>query len=711
MSADNGYRYIDREKSWLAFNARVLQEAADESVPLLERLRFIGIFSNNLDEFFRVRFAAVRRLSLSGVSGEKILGGISAQQLVKDITEIVIKQQAESLRILRLIEDELVKQNIIIIDETEVTGEHENFVKDFFIQKISPELVTIILNDLAEFPLLKDTSGYLAVKLVMKTEQKPSILGLVKPKQEIRYAIIEIPKNTNRIVELPSKDGKQYLMLLDDVIRYNLSSIFNIFDYESISAHMIKITRDAQLDIDSDMSKSMLEKIATSVKDRRIGEPVRFVYDQSIGKDTLKFFLDKMGIHASDGIIPGGRYHNRRDYMNFPNLGRFDLLYQPKTPLPVEGLSLDGSILNRIAQKDYLINAPFQSFSYLIKFLREAALDPKVTAIKITLYRLAKNSQIVSSLINAAKNGKKVTVQIELQARFDEASNISYAEQMQQEGIELIFGIKGLKVHSKICVIDRVENGKVKRYGFISTGNFNETTAKIYTDLTLFTSHQQILKDVAKIFDFFDVNYRLHRYKHLIVSPHYTRSKFYKLIDREINNAIAGRPAYMNLKMNSLSDTAMIDKLYEASNAGVKIKLQVRGICSLIPGVKGMSENIEAISIVDYLLEHTRCYIFCNNDDPEVFISSADFMTRNLDGRVEVTCPIYDADIKKQIIDTFNVGWKGNVKARYHSEKFDNKYRIRKEGEPVFRAQFETYNYYRDRLDFCEIPAKNKINS
>ena len=711
MSTDNGYRYIDREKSWLAFNARVLQEAADESVPLLERLRFIGIFSNNLDEFFRVRFAAVRRLSLSGVSGEKILGGITAQQLVKDITEIVIKQQAESLRVLRLIEEELVRQNIIIIDETEVTGEHENYVKDFFIQKVSPELVTIILNDLAEFPLLKDTSGYLAVKLVMKPEQKPSILGLVKPKPEIRYAIIEIPKNTNRIVELPHKDGKQYLMLLDDVIRYNLSSIFNIFEYESISAHMIKITRDAQLDIDSDMSKSMLEKIATSVKDRRIGEPVRFVYDQSIGKDTLKFFLDKMGIHATDGIIPGGRYHNRRDYMNFPNLGRFDLLYQPRTPLPVEGLSLDGSILNRIAQKDYLINAPFQSFSYLIKFLREAALDPKVTAIKITLYRLAKNSQIISSLINAAKNGKKVTVQIELQARFDEASNISYAEQMQQEGIELIFGIKGLKVHSKICVIDRMEEGKIKRYGFISTGNFNETTAKIYTDLTLFTSHQQILKDVAKIFDFFDVNYRLHRYKHLIVSPHYTRSKFYKLIDREINNAIAGRPAYMNLKMNSLSDNAMIDKLYEASNAGVKIKLQVRGICSLIPGVKGMSENIEAISIVDYLLEHTRCYIFCNNDDPEVYISSADFMTRNLDGRVEVTCPIYDADIKKQIIDTFNVGWKGNVKARYHSEKFDNKYRIRKEGEPVFRAQFETYNYYRNRLDFCELPAKNKIIS
>ena len=700
MSTDSRFRYIDREKSWLAFNARVLQEAADEAVPLLERLRFIGIFSNNLDEFFRVRFAAIRRLSLSGQTGEKILGGISAQQLVKDITEIVIKQQSESLRVLNKIEKELVKQNIIIIDENEVSGEHENFIKDFFIQKISPELVTIILNDLAEFPLLKDTSGYLAVKLVMKSEQKSGMLSLVKKaKPEVRYAIIEIPKNTNRIVELPNKDGKQYLIMLDDLIRYNLSSIFNIFDYESISAHMIKITRDAQLDIDSDMSKSMLEKIATSVKDRRIGEPVRFVYDEHIGKDTLKFFLSKMGIDASDGVIPGGRYHNRRDYMNFPNLGRFDLLYPPRVPLPVEGLSLDGSLLNKIAKKDYLINAPFQSFSYLIKFLREAALDPKVTSIKITLYRLAKNSQIVSSLINAAKNGKKVTVQIELQARFDEASNISYAEQMQQEGIELIFGIKGLKVHSKICLIDRIEDGKLKRYGFISTGNFNESTAKIYTDLTLFTSHQQILKDVSKIFDFFDVNYRIHRYKHLIVSPHYTRSRFYKLIDREINNATLGRPAYINLKMNSISDYPIIDKLYEASNAGVKIKLQVRGICSLIPGVKGMSENIEAVSIVDYFLEHTRSYIFCNNDDPEVYISSADFMTRNLDGRVEVTCPIYDEEIKKQIIDTFNIGWKGNVKARYHSEKFENKYRVRAEDEPIFRAQHQTYNYYKDRLE------------
>ncbi len=687
-------KYIDREKSWLAFNARVLQEAGDDAVPLLDRLRFLGIFSNNLDEFFRVRFAAIRRLSLSGISGEKLLGGVSAEQLLKEITQIVIQQQSESLRILSIIEKKLEAENIFMINENEITEEHKDFIKDFFIQKVSPALVTIILNDLAEFPLLKDTSGYLAVKLVMnKLAPKKSILDIVKAKKETTYAVIEIPKTLNRFVVLPQKDGKNYIIFLDDVIRHNLHSIFSIFDYESISAHMIKITRDAQLEIDSDLSKSMMEKIATSVKDRRIGEPVRFVYDQQIGKDTLKFFLSKMHIDQSDSIIPGGRYHNRRDYMNFPNLGRFDLLYKTNEPLPVSDLSLEGSMLEKISKKDYLINAPYQSFSYLIKFLREAALDPKVTTIKITLYRLAKNSQIISSLINAAKNGKKVTVQIELQARFDEASNISYAEQMQTEGINLIFGIKGLKVHSKVCVIERIQDGKLKRYGLVSTGNFNESTAKVYTDVTLFTSHDQILKDINKIFDFFDVNFRVYRYKHLIVSPHYTRSRLYKLIDREIFNAKIGSEAFIKLKMNSLSDFEMIDRLYEASRAGVKIQLQIRGICSLIPGVKGMSENIEAISIVDNYLEHIRVFIFGNKGEPDVYISSADFMTRNLDGRVEVTCPIYDPDIKQELIDVFNIGWRGNVKARFHSANLDNKYRVRGQ-DPVFRAQLETYNYY-----------------
>lgn len=684
--------YIDREKSWLTFNARVLQEANDANVPLLDRFRFLGIFSNNLDEFFRVRYAAIRRMSLESAESEKILG-VKAEQLLKEITEIVIEQQSESLRILNEIEKKLELENIFIINEKDISKEQENFIHDYFIQKVSPALVTIMLNDLEEFPLLKDTSGYLAVKLVMNGSE----LFNNKAK-EFRYAVVEIPNTINRFVVLPSNSEKQYIILLDDVIRYNLNNIFNIFDYESISAHMIKITRDAQLEFDSDLSKSLIEKISSSVKDRRVGEPVRFVYDQAIGKDTLDFFLRGMRIDSSDSIIPGGRYHNRRDYMSFPNLGRYDLLYRENVPLPISGLSLEGSILEKIKKKDYLLYAPYQSFSYIIKFLREAALDPKVASIKITLYRLAKNSQIVSSLINAAKNGKKVTVQIELQARFDEESNISYSEQMQTEGIELIFGVKGLKVHSKICVIERIEDGKVKRYGLISTGNFNENSAKVYTDVTLFTSNTEILKDASKIFDFFDVNYRVHRYKHLIVSPHYTRGKFNKLIEREISNALLGKEAYIKLKMNSISDFKMTDKLYEASNAGVKIQLIIRGICCLIPGIKGLSENIEAISIVDNYLEHSRIYIFANGGDPDVFISSADFMTRNLDARVEVTCPIYDEDIKKELIETFEIGWKANVKARIHSNDLANKYRRRGDEKP-FRAQLEMYNYYQMKLD------------
>ena len=663
--------YIDREKSWLAFNARVLQEAADENVPLLDRLRFLGIFSNNLDEFFRVRYAAIRRMTIEKIDTKPILGDISAEQLLKDITEIVIDHQSESLRILNDIEKKLEKQGIYIVNEKQINTDQKAYVKDFFIQKVSPELVTIMLNDLVEFPLIKDTSGYLAVKLVMN-ENKTGLISQLLSDKEIRYAIVEIPKTINRFVVLPSNSEKQYIILLDDVIRYSLDHIFNIFDYESIDAHMIKITRDAQLEFDSDLSKSLIEKISYSVKERRVGEPVRFVYDQAIDKDTLEFFLNRMKIDSSDCIIPGGRYHNRRDYMDFPNLGRYDLLYNQNVPLPIQGLSLDGSMLQSIKEKDYLLHAPYQSFSYVIRFLREAALDPKVQSIKITLYRLSKNSQIVSSLVNAAKNGKKVTVQIELQARFDEASNISYAELMQEEGINLIFGVKGLKVHSKICLVERLEDDEIKRYGFVSTGNFSEASAKLYTDVTLFTSDSRILKDMSKVFEFFEVNYRVHRYKHLIVSPHYTRSRFVKLLDREIKNASEGKPAYINLKMNSLSDYKMIDKLYDASNAGVKIKLIIRGICCLVPGLKNYSENIEAISIVDNYLEHSRVFIFGNNNDPEVFISSADFMTRNIDARVEATCPIYDQEIKQDLIDTFEIGWKANVKARYHSDKFDN---------------------------------------
>ncbi|HKJ48494.1 MAG TPA: polyphosphate kinase 1, partial [Christiangramia sp.] len=659
-------RYINRELSWLSFNARVLQEAADETVPLIERLRFLGIFSNNLDEFFKVRYATVKRIDLAGKAGKKVLGGIKANKLLEEITKIVIDQQSESLKILDDIQTKLKAHNINIINENEVTQSQKEFIKNFFLSKVSPALVTIILNDLPEMPSLKDSAAYLAVKMVM-TEDKEPVPGLPKiigrKVNEKRYVLIEIPRNIERFVVLPEENGKQYVILLDDLIRYNLNTIFNIFKYESLSAHMIKITRDAELDLDSDLSKSFIEKISDSVKDRIKGDPVRFVYDKNIDSDTLTYLMNKMGIDATDSIIPGGRYHNRRDYMDFPSLGGPELQYEVREPLPIPGLILQTSVLKGIANKDYLLYTPYQSFAYVVKFLREAALDPKVKSIKITIYRLAKISHIASSLINAVKNGKKVTVQIELRARFDEVANIRYAEQMQEEGVNLIFGVPGLKVHCKTCVIEREEDGKLRRYGFISTGNFNENTSRVYTDYTLFTADPEILKEVNMVFDFFETNYKVNKYKHLIVSPHYTRNVIYNLIQNEIDNAKNGKPSGIRLKLNSLSDNGVIEKLYTASKAGVKIKLLVRGICCLVPGVEGLSENIEAISIVDKFLEHPRVFIFENNNDAKVYISSADFMTRNLDQRVEISCPIYDADIKQELIETFDISWNDNVKA------------------------------------------------
>jgi polyphosphate kinase len=629
-------QYRNRELSWLQFNARVLQEAEDESVPLIERLRFLGIFSNNLDEFFKVRYATIKRIVEAGKGGRSFLGGISAKELLEEITQTVIQQQSTSLNILRKIQEELRKENIFIINENEVTPSQGKFISDYFIQKVSPALVTIMIGELDEFPSLKDSAAYLAVTMEMSQEDE-----MFETKNN--YALIEIPKVIDRFVELPPDGDKQYIILLDDLIRHCLHNIFSIFKYKSISAHMIKITRDAELDIDSDLSRSFIDKISKSVKNRSTGDPVRFVYDKSIHKKTLFYLLDK------------------------------------------------------IATKDYLLYAPYQSFSYVVKFLREAALDPNVKSIKITIYRLAQVSHIASSLINARKNGKEVTVQIELQARFDEEANISYAEQMQSEGVHLIFGVSGLKVHCKACLIERLEHEKVKRYAVVSTGNFNESTAKIYTDYTLFTSDQKICKEINKVFDFFEVNYKIKKYRHLIVSPHYTRNALYGLIDAEIKNRREGMPSGIKLKLNSLSDFKMIDKLYEASRAGVPIKLIVRGICCLIPGVKGMSENIEAISIVDKYLEHPRLFIFENGGDPKIYISSADFMGRNLDNRVEITCPVYDAEIKKELDDTFEISWADNVKARIIAGKSKNAYR--RNDKPKVRSQFELYEYYKRKLN------------
>ncbi len=681
-------KYVNRELSWLNFNERVLQEAADPSVPLLERLRFIGIFSNNLDEFFKVRYATVKRISEAGKGGKKALGVYRADELLEMITREVIKQQSESLLILEQIYLKLEDENIYVLNETEIIyPKHIDFVKEFYIEHVSPALMTIVLNDDTPMPRLKDSAAYLAIK--MKISDSENL-----------YALLEIPRSIDRFVVLPKVGDKDCIIILDNLIRYNLESIFDIFKYESIEAHMIKITRDAELDIESDLGVSFLEKLSKSVKNRVDGDPVRFIYDKTISNDTLEYLMQKMRIEKNDSVIPGGRYHFRKDYMDFPDMNRKDLLYTKDKPLAIKDLSLNDSLFDKISRKDYLQYTPYHTFSYIIKFLREAALDPKVKTIKITIYRLAKISHITSSLINAAKNGKEVVVQIELQARFDEASNMEYAKKMQDEGVKLIFGVKGLKVHSKVCLVERLENKKIKFYGFISTGNFNSSTAKIYTDYTLFTSNQQILKDLKKVFNFLKTNYIVNKYKHLLVSPHYAKNAFIGLIDKQINRSLEGKSAAIKLKLNSITSYKMVDKLYEASRAGVKIQMIIRGVCCLIPGVKGMSENINAISIVDKYLEHPRMMIFGPEGDEEVYISSSDWMTRNLDNRVEVTCPIYSEDIKKELIDTFNICWKDNIKARVFSIENNNQYRDI--NEKPFRSQLKTYEYYVNKITVVE---------
>ncbi len=677
----NSIKYINREISWLDFNLRVLEEASDKNVPLLERLRFVGIFSNNLDEFFQVRYSTVQRIAQSEKSGKKVLGGTNARELLKNITEKVIIQQKKSDEILKKIQNELKNENIIFINENEVLDNQIEFLNEYFIKNVSPSLVTTILSD--EFNQdFSNNIAFLAIKLDLNKNNN------------YQFATIEIPSELNRFIVLPKLNGNQYIMILDDLIRFHFKMIFNFFDYKSIESHMIKVTRNAELDMEGDLSKSYINKIMESVKERTLAEPVRLVYDKEISSQTLRVLMKKILIDSTDSLIPGGRYHHRRDYMNFPRLNRPDLHYKKMNPLTIKGLSLKSSIIKAINSKDYLINTPYHTFSYVIKFLRESALDPDVKSIKITIYRLSKISNVVSSLINAARNGKKVLVQIELQARFDETNNILYAEQLKDAGVEIIFGVPGLKVHSKICVIEKVINNSKKRYGFISTGNLNEDTASLYTDYILFTSNQNILKESNRIFNFLQVNYKLKKYKHLIVSPHYTKNKLIKLIDNEIQNKKNNLPSGIKLKLNAITNFQIIDKLYEASCHGVKIKMIVRGICCLIPGLKNLSENIEVISIIDRFLEHSRVYIFENSGDNSVYISSADFMTRNIENRVEVATPIYDKLLKKQINDVFEIAWNDNVKARFVN-RAKSKDIIKPSSSDKLRSQWSTYDYYK----------------
>jgi len=671
-------KYLNREISWLDFNARVLQEASDKKVPIIERLRFLGIFSNNLDEFFQVRYATVKRIAESEV--DKFDGkNKNAINLLDQITNKVIKLQTKSSMILDSIQSSLKKEGIYFINENEVKQSQKEFLKDFFLREISPALVTIILSKRKKYDFT-DNKAFLITKMMFKEHDNI-------------HAIVEIPKNISRFVVLPKESKKQYIMLIDDIIRYHLKIIFSYYNYDSIDTHMVKITRDAEMDIDDiDMSKSYIKKISEYVKKRKYSNPVRLVYDKDISDSTLNFIIKKLKITSNDSLIPGARYHQRRDYMDFPDLSRHDLLYKKKKPLNISNLNIEANLLMQISKKDFLMYTPYHSFSYLVALLRQSAIDPNVKSIKITLYRLSKNSNVISSLINAAKNGKKVLVQIELQARFDEENNIRVAEILKLAGVELIFGVKGLKIHSKICLIERRQNNNKEFYGFISTGNFNESTAEVYTDYTLFTSNQAILKDVSKVFEFLKVNYKIQKYKHLIVSPHYTSSLLFLLIDKEIENSLNGKKSQIILKLNSLTSHRFIDKLYEASNSGVKIKLIIRGICCLIPNIENLSKNIEVISVVDKYLEHPRVYIFENGGNKKVYISSADLMTRNLDNRVEVACPIYQENLKKQILDTIQISLNDNVKSRVINLNKQNEF-VENNNKKV-RSQWDTYDYF-----------------
>ena len=676
-------RYINREISWLEFNERVLQEADDTNVPLIERVRFLGIFSNNLDEFYRVRYATVKRIAVSNDSGKTIYKDVTAKNLLKEISTKAIKLQEQSFKILSKVVIELEREKIFFVNENTMMKYQKKFISSYFSDIISPSLGIIVLDKIKKMPKFEDNLSFILVKLKNKYDQS-------------QHAILHFPKNLKRFIQLPSNDDNDYVVMIDDIIRYYLKKIFKIFRPKQISAHMIKISRDAELEFDDDISKSYLEKISESLLDRYSGHPVRFVYDSEMSKETLDFIISKMSIDVeNDSIVPGGKYHNRSDYMNFPSLGRKKLIYDDLIPLKISGLNLNKGMFKKIAEKDFLLHTPYQKFLYIINFLIEASIDPKVKKIFITIYRLSKLSKVASALINAARNGKKVFVLIELQARFDESANIKYAKEMQSHGIKISYGSQNLKVHSKICVVERKQENGIDKYGFISTGNLNESTAKVYTDMTLFTSDNQILDEVKSVFNFFDANYKKYNFKNLFISPINTATRLKKLIKNEIKNAKKGEPAWIKIKINNITNRNIIKALYDASRNGVKIELIVRGVCCLIPGIKKMSESIKGISIVDRFLEHTRFMIFCDGGNNKTYISSADWMTRNLDNRVEVTCPIFDKEIKDEIMDIFKIYWNDNVKSRFINSPKINSYKKNK--NPVYRSQSEVYKYYQEK--------------
>ncbi|HKI87463.1 MAG TPA: polyphosphate kinase 1 [Draconibacterium sp.] len=678
--------FTNREISWLSFNERVLQEAEDPNTPLFERIRFIGIFSNNLDEFFRVRVAAVRRMVDLGKDEENLLGNYTPKELHDKIQEIVIGHQQKVQEIFKNILEELKKNNILLIDEKELNHKHGIFVKKYFYDKVLPNLVPIMLSKKNKFPYLRDRSVYLAVKLSKKSNP-----------EDFAYSLIRIPqRSVPRFLVLPKMGKKKYVILLDDVIRYCFNDLFFYFDYDVHEAYTLKITRDAELDIDDDISKSLVEKMSHSLKKRKTARPVRLLYDREMPEDLKSLIFKKMKLDREQNTIPGGRYHNHKDFMNFPEIGKKKHYYPKLPPFRHKNLRTNTSVLRVLRKKDIMLHYPYQTFNHFLDLLREAAIDPQVSEIGITIYRVAGDSKVVNALLNAIRNGKAVTVVIELQARFDEEANIYWSNKLQEEGANVINGVPGMKVHSKLAWIKRRENGSFRNYAYIGTGNFHEGTARVYSDEGLLTSDPRLANEVENVFDFFKQNYKHFKYKHLVVSPFSMREFFIKCIDREITLAHTGKQASMILKMNSLIDPGMMQKIYQAGQEGVKVQLIVRGIFGLQIAKKGLSENISAISIVDKYLEHSRIFLFGNNGNEEMYISSADWMPRNLNRRIEVACPIYNPEIRAELKEMLNIQLKDNSKARILDPELLNEYN-KTDTDKVYRAQEDYYNYIKNK--------------
>lgn len=675
---------IARDISWLSFNARVLQEAADPTVPLRERIRFLGIFSNNMDEFFRVRVATLRRMIQFGNKAKMHLEN-NPQQIIDEIQMTVLNQQGEFNRIWEEVIRELNQQKIFLKTEKELNAEQKEFVRNYFEEEVSSDVIPLMIESIPEFPALRDKSIYLGVVMW----KKESAL-------KRKYALIEIPSRTlGRFTILPSpRPDETHIILLEDVIRFNLPDIFSYFGYDQYNSHIFKVTRDAEIDIDEDVSTTIIQKIEKGIKNRRKGQPVRFVYDREMDPGLLEYLVRRLNLSKRDNLIPGGRIHNFRHFMDFPE-NVFREKRHRKKPFD-HPLLTERRVSDVIMEKDIMLHFPYHSFLPLIDLIREAAFDPDVTTIKITCYRLAPQSKIINALINAVRNGKEVVVMLELRARFEEEANIEWKNRLEEEGAKVLVEIPNMKVHSKICVIrKRTKDNNSILYGFVSTGNLNEKTARVYGDHCLLTSNQKIMSDVNRMFNYLEQPKTgagfLRDCKYIIPSPVYVKREMLRLIDEEIRQARKKKPAAITLKMNSLSDEVMIQKLYEAARAGVQLKLIIRGIYCMYSEQKKFEIPVRAISIVDEYLEHARVWVFHNRGKEKVFISSADWMLRNLEHRVEATCPVWNEELKQELKDILNIQLQDNVKARWLDNQLSNEYV--KTTKKKIRSQVETYNF------------------